>query len=124
MTWIGEVAHVAWKDVRQQRWLILAYVALVIIATWRAMLVALADRPPNVLTAVLPLILVLGCLMTAIFVQGDSPTRADAFWLTRPLHPSAVLAAKLLLVGTIIVGVPMLGQATVLSLFRIGRSVS
>lgn len=124
MTWIGEVAHVAWKDVRQQRWLILAYVALVIIATCRAVLVALADRPPNILTAVLPLILVLGCLLTAIFVQGDSPTRADAFWLTRPLHPSAVLAAKLLLVATIIVGVPMLGQAAALSLFQIGRSVS
>jgi len=119
MTWMGEVAHVAWKDVRQQRWLVLAYVALVVIATLRAVLLAQARPVSGALNLFMPLVVILGCFLAAIVMQTDSPARADAFWVTRPFHGSAVLVAKIVVVAAIVVGIALVGEAIGLSAFDI-----
>jgi hypothetical protein len=120
MTWIGEVAHVAWKDVRQQRWLLVAYVALVALATIRAALYATIGNASSVFSATMPLVVLLGCIVGAVVVQGDSPTRADAFWLSRPFRASAMLATKLLVVA-IVIALPLLGEAIGLAAFDVPR---
>ncbi len=53
----------------------------------------------------------------AVVVQGDSPTRADAFWASRPLQPSAVASAKIVQVG-IIIAIALVGQ--IISMFSRG----
>ena len=120
MTWIGEVAHVAWKDVRQQRWLLVAYVALVALATIRAALYLTIGNASSVFSATMPLVVLLGCIVGAVVVQGDPPTRADAFWLSRPFRASAMLAAKLLVVA-IAIALPLLGEAIGLASFAVPR---
>ncbi|HEX4469989.1 MAG TPA: hypothetical protein VH080_10655, partial [Gemmatimonadaceae bacterium] len=124
MTWIGEVAHVAWKDIRQQRWLLTAYVALVAVATIRAAFYATIADTSSPFSAAMVLVVVLGCIVGAVVVQGDSPTRAEAFWRSRPFRPSAMLAAKLLVVTGIVIAVPLLGEAIGLAAFDVpGRDV-
>jgi len=118
MTWIGEVAHVAWKDVRQQRWLLVAYVALVALATIRAARYATVGGSSSPFSATMPLVVLLGCILGALIVQGDSPTRADAFWLSRPFRSSAMLAAKLLVVG-VVIALPLVGEAIGLAAFDV-----
>src|SRR5690349_6052696 len=110
MTWIREVAHVAWKDVRQQQWLVIAYLGLVAVATWRALLLG-SVTPMNNGWEVLPILVVIfGAILAASFIQTDSPTQSDAFWASHPFRSSAVLGAKLLLVFTIVIGLPLVGQ--------------
>ena len=118
MTWIGEVAHVAWKDVRQQRWLLVAYVALVALATIRAAFYTTFGNNSSPFSATMLLVVLLGCILGAVIVQGDSPTRADAFWLSRPFRSSALLAAKLVAVG-IVIALPLLGEAIGLAAFDV-----
>ena len=121
MTWIGEVAHVAWKDVRQQRWLLVAYIALVALATIRAALYATIGDTSSPFNAAMLLVVLVGCIVGAVVVQGDSPTRADAFWRSRPFRSSAMLAAKLLLVMGIVLAPPLLGEAIGLAAFDVPR---
>lgn len=123
MTWAGEVAHVAWKDIRQQRWLLTAYVALVVLATIRAAFYATLGNSASPFSATMLLVVLLGCILGVVVVQGDSPTRADAFWLSRPFRSSAMLAAKLLVVG-IVIALALLGEAIGLAAFDVpGREV-
>lgn len=108
MKWQSQVIHVARKDLRLTGWLILAYVAVVAGATvgameWGVSTAAVAPLPTFGLVLV-------GMILFAILVQADSPVRSDALWATRPLYPSAVVSAKLLVTLVLILGLPLLGQ--------------
>ncbi|CAN5880808.1 hypothetical protein BH23GEM9_BH23GEM9_26080 [soil metagenome] len=115
MTWARQVLHVAHKDVRMARWLVLAYAAVVALATARAV-GYLVTEPSS--WGVTILLVAVCMLLVAVLVQGDSPARSDAFWVTRPLRPSAVFAAKLLGVLTL-AGLALLGQALALLAYDI-----
>jgi hypothetical protein len=72
---------------------------------------------PDVFVFVFPLlIVVLGLIVSASLLQLDSPTRANAFWASRPLSPSAVLLAKLAVVAITIVGASLLAVFIALKL--------
>jgi hypothetical protein len=92
MNWHSQVLHVAVKDVRMGWWMILLFAVVVAAAT-----AAAVERPVAFADVGFPWTLlghVLAVVLCAVFVQADSPSRSDAFWVTRPLYPSAVLAAR------------------------------
>jgi hypothetical protein len=108
MTWAAQVRHVMAKDVRQARWLLFAYLGLVLISWARAL--AWSDTPRGVLDISMYLVVLAGLFVAGSVVQADSPIRSDAFWGSRPLHPAAVLTAKASLALLIVVTVPLLAQ--------------
>jgi hypothetical protein len=108
MKWAAQVRHVMAKDVRQARWLLSGYLGLVVIAWARAL--AWPDTPRVVFDISMVLVVLAGILVAGTVVQADSPTRSDAFWGSRPLHPGAVLTAKTLLAVLMLVAVPVLAQ--------------
>ena len=118
MNWLGQVRHVAAKDVRQTRWLLLGYVAIVALTTRDAawLLVPRRGSPEGLVL----LVVACGMFVVAALVQADSPTRGDAFWASKPLDASAVFAAKLVVTGAIVIGVPIVGQLA--ALLAIGTS--
>lgn len=111
MTWARQVLHVARKDARMAQWLLLAFAAG--LATATARVVAHMDVGPET-SAWMMLLVALGVLLAAVLVHGDSPVTRDALWVTLPLHPSAVLAGKLLGIASIVV-VGLVAQAIALS---------
>src|SRR5689334_1005508 len=110
MNWTREVAHVAWKDLRQHRSTLAVFVILVAVATMRAMLLAGSGHESSLFSITAIVLLLFACVVSAVLVQGDSPGRTDAFWRSRPFRPSAILGAKLLVIVTLIVGIPLLGE--------------
>ncbi len=107
MTWLGQVVHVMMKDFRQNRSIFLLYAIVVAGAARISMSDAngsWSDMPTSLF------VMLLGSVIAASLVLADSPSRADAFWVSRPLHPAAVLGAKLLGVALLIVGVGLVGQ--------------
>jgi hypothetical protein len=111
MTWVRQVLHVARKDVLMARWPLLAYVAVVVFATVTGLGVLMVGPASEFPGSVL--LVIVGMLLVAMLVQADPPAGSDAFWVTRPLRPSAVFGAKLLLVLAVI-GVGLVGQALAL----------
>src|SRR5689334_3714216 len=110
MNWTREVAHVAWKDVRQHRTALTLFLTLVVVATARAMLLPLGTGQSNVFEIVTIVVLLFACIVAAVLVQADSLGRPDAFWRSRPFRPAAILGAKLLLIITLILGLPLIGE--------------
>ena len=115
MSTLHQALRIARKDLVEARWLGLVYVALVAMATVhvaRAASLGPMDDPQ------MPMVFVVmaGMLFVATVVQADAPARADAFWAARPFQPSAVLAAKLL-VMLVVTGVGLLGQAIVITAY-------
>jgi ABC-type transport system involved in multi-copper enzyme maturation permease subunit len=112
MMWLAQVPHVMAKDVRQSRWMLLAYFALVGVATLVALQPPLTTSNARELSMVV--VMAVGTLIVAALVQADSPVRSDAFWASRPLHPTAVLTAKVMAALLLVVGIPLLAQIAVL----------
>ena len=112
MTWLAQIPHVMAKDLRQARWPIAGY-ALAVIVTW-----LIAWQWPaafsNEFDFTMVLIVIAGMFVAGMLIQADSPIRSDAFWASRPLHPTAVLAAKVTLTLSFIIGVPVVAQLHVL----------
>lgn len=108
MTALAQVRHVFVKDVQEHRWLLALYVAMVLVATGHA----LGWRPfaAPMLGGTMMVVGLAGILVVASVVQGDSPTRSDAFWVSHPLEPLAVLAAKGVL-ALLVLAVAVAGQA-------------
>jgi len=117
MRWHAQVLHVARKDVRQARWLLLAYLVVVALATAEA--AGLLALPLHGLMSGAVIVVGLGMLTMVVLVQGDAPCRSDAFWISLPLRRSSVMAAKLLAAAVLLVGVALIGQSIVLTSFDV-----
>jgi len=124
MNWFSQVRHVAAKDVRRSRWALIVYIAIITASTVSFVTgrafgpyptkLSTDDVPgmPDTFVVYLPMVsVILGLVASASLLQLDSPTRANAFWASRPLSPSAVLGAKLAVVMIAIVGLPLIGVA-------------
>jgi hypothetical protein len=116
MTTLAQMLHVARKDLRECRWPFVVYAALVVFAAVRA---AGLWSPSRALEMAMFLVVIAGLVLVAMLVQSDSPIRADAFWATRPLAPSAVLVAKIVVAVVIVVGLAIAGQAYAIASFDI-----
>ncbi|MFL5563439.1 MAG: hypothetical protein ACJ79K_18385 [Gemmatimonadaceae bacterium] len=107
MTWLAQLRHLLIKDLTEHRWTVLLYVAAVLVATGHT----LGWQPfaSSTLGMTMVFIGLIGAVLAASIVQGDSPTRSDAFWASHPIDASAVLAAKLCL-GAAVLALPLLAQ--------------
>jgi hypothetical protein len=108
MTKLAQVGHVMMKDLREARWLLAVYFGIAALATAHAM--RLKGFDGEGFGFLMLLVVLLGMIVVGSLVQADSPTRADAFWATRPLHPSAMLAAKFTLAVLLVIVMPSAGQ--------------
>lgn len=108
MTALTQLRHVFVKDVQEHKWLLVLYLSMVLVATGHA----LGWRPfaASAFGGTMMLVGLVGILLVASVVQGDSPTQGDAFWVSHPLEPLAVLAAKVVL-ALLVVAVAVAGQA-------------
>lgn len=107
MRWGAQALHVARKDMRMTRWFIAGYALLVWTPpAWAALRgsVQVGQMGLTLLT------MFAGLLLVATAVQADSPARSDAFWVTRPLDPTAVLAGKLLYALAVPIGIALPAQ--------------
>ena len=121
MRWLSQVGHVAAKDLRQSRLVLALFLVAVVMATLDAVLPNTIAHQFNSLG--MSLVVLAGAAAAAILVQADSPSRSDALWATRPLEPSAVLAAKFALVATLVVGLPALGEIFGLVAFGVSSTI-
>ena len=105
---VGQIAHVMRKDVREARWLLAAYIAVVAVS------IASADgrltASPQIFEAGMMFVVGLAMIIVATLVQADSPTHAEAFWVSHPLEPLAMFAAKVLLVIVVLMVPALAGQ--------------
>lgn len=106
MNTFAQVRHLLFNDVRRLQWPLVAYAACVLLATVDAL--SFASRSPGWLGIMPFLVFGAGFFLVASAVQADSPYRPDAFWVSRPIQPVAVLGAKLVL-AALVVALPVAG---------------
>jgi hypothetical protein len=106
MNAFAQVRHLFVNDVRRLRWLLMAYAACVVLATVGALSFSTRGMGWTEMTPVL--VFVTGLFLLASAVQADSLYRPDAFWVSRPIQPAAVLGAKFAL-AALVVALPVAG---------------
>ncbi|MCC6246025.1 MAG: hypothetical protein IT353_24540 [Gemmatimonadaceae bacterium] len=130
MTWAAQVWHVFRKDMVHMRWMLLGYVLCVLVMiTRRGFPSVPTDTADNVLSPplsvvwlIVPLLLVAYSMFLVIIATLDeSAAKADAAWRVLPLDASAVLAAKLLVIGSLIV-IGVAGQSLRVSQMALDRT--
>ncbi len=114
MRWLSQVAHVAAKDARMTRWLAVGYAVLVALAAFQ-----LGGGVLPAAWSALAMLIVL--LAIAQVVQDDPAIRDDAFWVSRPLSPSAVFTAKALTL-LVAAAIALAGQAVLLARYAVTGS--
>jgi hypothetical protein len=117
MRWHAQVVHVARKDLWLLRWPLLAYAIVVGLTTLSAGAVIEPGSDSALLGAMG--VFVLGAIVAAMAVYTDDPASTRALWPTRPLSPSAVFAAKVLLIEGVLVGIISLGALAALVLHAV-----
>jgi hypothetical protein len=122
MNWTGQAAHVARKDVRHARVALGVYALIVLVALVDA-LTQPAGATRSVWIGMAPGVMMLfGIILVASAVQADSPTESNAFWASRPFHPTAVLGGKMLFAVTMIVGMALVAELIGLAQFQVGAA--
>ena len=116
------VAHLVRADVRRFRLLLAAWVLIEVLSTVFTGVRPVLDADPRTMTAVgllgtvLFLTRWLGMIaIVALVVQTHPLVGSDAFWMTRPIPPRALLASKVLLLGTTFIAVPALCEAVLMT---------
>ena len=110
MRWLRQVAHVAAKDARRMRWQALGYAGLVVLDALQV-----GRGQLQAIWSLAALVTVLVAL--AQVVQDDPAIRDDAFWVSRPLSPGAVFAAKLVMI-VVAVAIAIVGQTVLLARYQ------
>jgi hypothetical protein len=119
MTWLGEFWHLLRKDAAEHRWLALIYALAIVVAMGHAM--GWHPLESSAFSMTMVLVAIVGGILTALAIQGDSPTQPDAFWVSHPIDASAVLATK---ICTLLVVVAIAAVAQLLVLHRFDLSWS
>jgi len=109
MTWLDQVWHIAWKDVREEAWRLGAYLAITTFAG-----VAVFMKAFGYSDVVTFIVFLFGMILAAAVVQSDSPIASDSFWGSRPFRPTAMLGAKVLLAAIVIL-IPSIAQGVALT---------
>jgi hypothetical protein len=120
------VAHLVRADVRRFRLLLAGWLLIEILNTVLTGLgpVLVSDRPPMAGVALLGTVLFLTrwlgmIVIVALVVQTHPLVGSDAFWLTRPIPPRALLTSKVLLLGTTFIVAPVLCEMLLMAVFRV-----
>ena len=119
MTWLEELWHLLKKDAVEHRWLGLLYVLCVVMAMGHA--IGWHPLESSTLSMMMVLVAIVGGMLTAAAIQGDSPTQPDAFWASRPLDGSAIVSAKICML-VVVALIAALAQLFVLRWFDLDWS--
>ena len=124
MNWLSQVAHMMRKDLREQRLSVLTYLAVVAVLVWAAVRVGQLEHDVPIGIGVLANLIIIAVSMvaTASVMHADSPTRPTSLWMSRPLWPSAVLAAKVGFFLAAIVLPALAAQAALLAWYDVPAS--
>ncbi|MBL8144345.1 MAG: hypothetical protein JNM38_24740 [Acidobacteria bacterium] len=105
--------HLAWHDLRAVRWLALVWTAAMAVGAALVMQGPSLDyRLPRHDISMLTLRVAGTALLVALIVQRDSLVTPTAFWRTRPLPRTALLASKLASCTLVVAMVPALSIAS------------
>jgi hypothetical protein len=120
---MSEVWHILRKDLRRLRWPLVAWVLIVIarliVATTGAAAafgnigLQLAVENLSVLVTAIDLLMV--ALLVSWLVHDEPLVGVDAFWLTRPIDPLRLMAAKLVFAAVFLVAAPVAGESMVVA---------
>jgi hypothetical protein len=111
--------HILAKDFRRLRWLLLAWLVIVVsrvaVTAARsdfafddvALQVALEEVSQILMMIDLPVLV----LLVSWLVHDEPLLGADAFWLTRPIPPMTLMGAKLAFAALFLVGAPAVAQS-------------
>jgi hypothetical protein len=125
---MNQVRHIFSKDLRRLRWSVIGWSALVgartLVQTAGAD-IALGGFGPQLgigeLSALLSLMyLLLLALLVSRLVHDEPLVGRDAFWITRPIAPGALMAAKLVFATLFFIVVPLAGGVIVAAAFGTG----
>jgi hypothetical protein len=123
---MSQVLHVVRKDLRRLRWVLGAWCAFVAARLAAEILgpdAALEGLGPQLAVEQLTWMLwIVDMLLTVLVVSRivhDEPLVGhDAFWITRPLSPRSLLAAKLVLLAAFLVVLPVAAEALIMRAFH------
>jgi hypothetical protein len=120
---MNQIPHLIAADIRRFRLLIIGMVLLMVSVA------VLEGVRPVVGTAVASVELVrsllsvasnvLALVLVALVIHADALVGSDAFWMTRPINPWALLASKALLLGAVMIAVPVLCEAGLLAVYGV-----
>ena len=127
---MNEIGHIFRKDVQRLRWALVGWAFIVVgrlVATTAGVPAAFGDLGlqlvvQNVTLLLSSLDVLMLALMISWLVHDEPLVGLDAFWLTRPIDRTRLMAAKLIFAAVFVVGVPVAGQAATAAL--IGHSWS
>jgi hypothetical protein len=125
---MNQTLHIIRKDLRRLRWLLAAWVVVII---GRVVLTAAgsAVEPEDVglqlivqnLSGLAGFVEMLMWGLVVSWLVHDEPlVGADAFWLTRPIDPNALMRAKLVLAGIFLVLCPLARETLEMAWFGAG----
>jgi hypothetical protein len=125
---MNHVRHIFSKDLRRLRWSVIGWSALVGARALNDTVgadIALAGFGPQLgieqLSALLSLMyLLLLALLVSRLVHDEPLVGRDAFWITRPIAPGALMAAKLVFATLFFILVPLAGGVIVAAAFGTG----
>jgi hypothetical protein len=126
---MNQVRHIFSKDLRRLRWSVIGWSALVAARTLvntAGADIALGGFGPQLgigeLSALLSLIYVLLlALLVSRLVHDEPLVGRDAFWITRPIAPGALMTAKLAFAALFFLVVPLAGGVVVAAAFGTGE---
>lgn len=125
---MSQVLHILRKDFRHLRWLVLLWIAILVLRVTLSAIgaatagetfaAAVVFRELSGLLSVLQTITL--ALLVARVVHDEALVGWNAFWLTRPYSSRALLTAKLLFMASVLVLVPLIADVVTMSMFHAG----
>ena len=120
------VLHLVRWDMRRFRlvlllWLLLVSASALLEGAWPAIAIAMAARNTVGLTGNLLALaeILFGVALITLVVQEHPLVGTSAFWMTRPIPPRALLAAKLVLLSAAMVFAPVLAEVVLMIAYRV-----
>ncbi len=125
---MNQIVHIIKKDARRLRWGLVGWV--VTVAASAALSIAAPTMQLRgfasalVATQLVSLIAFVELIMTALvvswLVHEDPLVGREAFWITRPIDPRGLAAAKLTFAAAVLVLLPLVGKLVVMAAFHVG----
>jgi hypothetical protein len=115
------VMHLMAADVRRCRWPLLLWIGLAATgaaseaALWRAVTPSAGQTAAYALTLFWLAGSLLSVALVPLVVQGDPAVGGRAFWMTRPIHPVSLAVAKIVLLASLLVGLPIVLEAAAMT---------
>ncbi len=119
----GLVPHLLREDIRRHARLVVTWLGVVVAQPVVALIPWSSEFDAGigafVATTLTVARVLLGAVLVALLVQGDSPIDTAAFWRTRPISISAMAGAKIALVAAVLVLAPTVVTLAVAAWLRV-----